>query len=66
MKTGPIKLHAKVVFEWDYSANPKYYGTDNPKKIAKIDLVNVAEDIFLFIDQCPNEPKITISPVKEE
>jgi hypothetical protein len=34
----------KLIIEAEYEADPKSYGTDDPKQMAKIDLENVNND----------------------
>jgi len=58
-----MKLKAKITWEWEYEANPKHYGTNDPEEAAEIDIMGAGGDIYLFLDSCPNEPKIDIQPV---
>lgn len=63
-----MKLRAKVIFEWEYDADPEAYGTDDPAKAAENEMIWVEDggDIFGFLDMCPNEPKILIVPIARE
>lgn len=56
-------LKAKIMFEWEYEASPAHYGTDDLGVMAEIDEGNARDDIYLFLEGCPNEPEIEIKPV---
>lgn len=65
------KFKVKVVFEWEYEADPKWYafsvGKEDPKEMINIDKKAANDDIYFFIDGCENEPIIEIKdlgPVK--
>jgi len=58
------KLKAKVVFEWEYEADSKNYGTDNVLEMVAIDKGGAEKDLDLFLDGCVEEPFISIIPVE--
>ena len=60
-----MKLKARIVFEWEYEADPKHYGTEYSTEAAKLDIQGAKADLWLFLDGCPHEPKIDIRPVGE-
>ena len=64
-KTMPV-LRARVVFEWSYEADPKYYKTGDPNEMCEADIKTAQEDIHLFLDTCQNNCNIIIRPATEE
>lgn len=67
-----IKLKAKVIFEWEYKADPEDYiiGGKAPKDITVADMIDIDkisadDDLYLFLDGCIEEPSIEIEEVKE-
>ena len=57
-----VKLHARIVFDWVYGADPEHYGTDDPKEMAEIDVGGAEDDLWGFLEDCPHGPEITIEP----
>lgn len=72
-KNKKIRLKAKIVFEWEYEADPELY---NPKGLSaeeitvddmiRIDRNSFENDPFLFIDCCKNLPTLELVEVKSE
>lgn len=72
MEGKVVKLKAKIVFEWEYEANPKDYLISERsikdltmEDIIEIDEEGAKEDIGLFTSMCKNEPTVEIVEVKE-
>jgi hypothetical protein len=60
-----MKLKARIVFEWEYEADPKHYQTDDAEEMAKIHVRMAEMAMDTFLDGCPHGPKIDIRPVGE-
>lgn len=63
-----MKLKARIIFEWEYDADPKYYETDDPIKAAENEMMWIENtgDIFDFLELCPNEPRVEIVPIEDK
>lgn len=60
-----MKLRATVTV--DYEPNPKYYDTDDPHEMARIDAENWQEDTMSFFASfTDDEFNIAVVPVTEE
>jgi len=74
MKDKPVKLKAKVTFEWEYEANPKDYLCPKVQSIKDITIEDIIkldksfaeDDEYAFLDQCKNAPMIEITQIKED
>jgi hypothetical protein len=55
-----VKLHAKVLYEWDYEADSKWYGTENIGEMIKMEKKVIADDPFLSLQDRDPVIEITI------
>ena len=53
-----VRLKARVVYEFEYWANPRIYGSDKPQEMADIDKKSILEDPFLLLQD--ESPKVTV------
>jgi len=74
MKNKPIKLKAKVTFEWEYEAKPEHYLCPKVQSIKDITIEDIIEldksfaedDEYAFLDLCNNAPTVEITQIKED
>jgi len=70
-KNKKPKLKARVVFEWEYEADPELYNPLSSEEVTindmiKIDRNSFDDDPWLFIDCCKNSPTLELVEVKSE
>ena len=72
-KNKPIKLKAKVVFEWEYDVKPENYTSKELplEKITVEDMIRIDKggfegDLWLFLDSCINSPTLELTVVDSE
>jgi hypothetical protein len=64
MTAKKTRLRARVVWEWEYDADPVNYQTSDPRAMATIDRQNLSEDTFAMLSLMePGEPAISVEPV---
>ena len=61
------QIHVKVTFEWDDQPRDEDY----PKGTTDDDVIRIEKnsfdnDIFLYIEYCPNDPVIEITTINEK